>query len=196
MISMSLNVAPMCISISNNCCYYVGQQTKQSESIKKRNERRAPWPGQSQRATAVTFPVDCFLRILRRLLLLRGIRSWVEKIWKMAYLSIYKRLKTQKLALEAIASRRQKQSRSLILAETICYYLKIAYRRNNKWVAFLYGSWDSYLFSDTRLSGEFSAGQANQEVVKRLMYLCTTLVCHTVMSQIFRKDVNYCKCHS
>ena len=118
MISMSLNVAQMCISISNNCCYYVGKQTKQSESIYKKNERRAAWPGQSQRATAVTFPVDCFPRILRRLLLFRGIRSWVEKIWKMAYLSIQKRLRTQKLALEAIASRRQKQSRSLISAET------------------------------------------------------------------------------
>ena len=165
MISMSLNVAPMCISISNNCCYYVGQQTKQSESIKKRNKRRAPWPGQSQRATAVTFPVDCLLRILRRLLLLRGIRSWVEKIWKMAYLSIYKRLKT------CLGSNCQQEveteSRSLISPETICYYyLKVAYRRNNKWVAFLYGSWDSYLFSDTLLSGKFSAGQANQEVVK------------------------------
>ena len=39
MILMSLNVAPMCISISNNCCYYVGQQTKQSESIKKRKTK-------------------------------------------------------------------------------------------------------------------------------------------------------------
>ena len=26
-------------------------------------------------------------------------------------------------------------------------------------------------------------------------YLCTTLVCNNVMSQIFRKDVNYCKFH-
>ena len=41
MISISLNVAPMCISISNNCCYYVGQQTKQSESIKKEKRKKS-----------------------------------------------------------------------------------------------------------------------------------------------------------
>ena len=41
MIFMSLNVAQMCISISNNCCYYVGQQTKQSESIYKKNRKKS-----------------------------------------------------------------------------------------------------------------------------------------------------------